>query len=97
MPAGPYMACMSGTREATPGTAAMRCRTCVRLDAYCTGKRGCEVRLCDPCHRVPVCRCAPVRAPVCVPCVSRVSEITDTHSHSQKHFTHQGGSSTGAV
>jgi hypothetical protein len=26
MPAGPYMACMSGTREATPGTAAMRCR-----------------------------------------------------------------------
>ena len=22
MPAGPYMACMSGTREATPGTAA---------------------------------------------------------------------------
>ena len=37
MPAGPYMACMSGTREATlhpkatPGTEAMRCRTCARL------------------------------------------------------------------
>ena len=49
------------------------------------GLDGCEVRLCDPCVRV----CA---------CVSRECKShTDTHSHSHKHFTHQGGSRTGAV
>ena len=39
-----------------------------------------------------------IRVPVCA-CVSRVCQKshTDTHSHSHKHFTHQGGSRTGAV
>ena len=71
--------------------------------------RVCEVRLCDPCARALVCPVwvpCPVPAPPgvflpvrpCVPCVSRVSEITHRHKftftqalHTPRRVPHGGG------